>query len=99
MRLRAEAEGKRREYEHPDTILDQSRRILEGQQFALARGDMPRSRSWSRSISMEGAESAEESSEIHMAEDIVTRCIMRTSQTWKAAKGKTSRHRRYCYLI
>ncbi|KIO06876.1 hypothetical protein M404DRAFT_8565 [Pisolithus tinctorius Marx 270] len=31
----SQAEGKRREHEHPDAILDQSRRILEGQQFAL----------------------------------------------------------------
>ncbi|KAI6007687.1 SNF2 family N-terminal domain-containing protein [Pisolithus orientalis] len=83
-RLRAEAEEKRRGHEHLDAILDQSGQILETQQFALAKGDMSRSRSRSSSVSMEDgwqssseeesvedAESAEEFREIDMVEDIV----------------------------
>ncbi|KAI6111941.1 SNF2 family N-terminal domain-containing protein [Pisolithus croceorrhizus] len=82
-RLRAEAEEKRRGHEHLDAILDQSGQILETQQFALAKGDMSRSRSRSSSVSMEdgwrtsseeesieGAESAGEFGEVDMAEDV-----------------------------
>lgn len=81
-RLRAEAEEKRRGHEHLDAILDQSGQILETQQFALAKGDMSRSRSRSSSVSMEdgwqssseeesidGVESADEFGEIDMTED------------------------------
>ncbi|KAI6046432.1 hypothetical protein EDC04DRAFT_3006780 [Pisolithus marmoratus] len=83
-RLRAEAEEKRRGHEHLDAILDQSGQILETQQFALAKGDMSRSRSRSSSVSMEhgwpssseeesieGAESADEFGELDMVEDVV----------------------------
>lgn len=69
-RLRAEAEEKRRGHEHLDAILDQSGQILETQQFALAKGDLSRSRSRSSSVSMEdGWQSSSEEESIEGADE------------------------------
>ena len=54
-RLRQEAEERRRGHEHLDALLDKSGQLLEAQQVDLTKGDLPRSRSRSRSSSLADA--------------------------------------------
>ncbi|KAF5375538.1 hypothetical protein D9615_009140 [Tricholomella constricta] len=59
-RLKLEAEEVRRGREHLDAILDQSGQLLETQQGDLTRGEIPRSRSSSMSLTFRGWGSEEE---------------------------------------